>query len=206
MLLEGEGLSKDQAAAYDWFVRAAQREDAEAQNMVGRCLENGWGVVADASQAAAWFSRAADKGHAWARYNLGHLYLDGVGVAQDLDIAFTLYRRAAEAGHVRAMNLLARCYEQGWGVVADAAQAQAWYRRSAEGGYFRGQYNFATLLIGDEQIDEAIVWLERALNGAPQSSRLVMARQSAKNLNPKVRSIARHLLAQIDPKAQGAVL
>ncbi|HVW69182.1 MAG TPA: tetratricopeptide repeat protein, partial [Steroidobacteraceae bacterium] len=42
MLLEGHGVDRDEAAALRWFLRAADRKDAEAMNMVGRCYENGW--------------------------------------------------------------------------------------------------------------------------------------------------------------------
>jgi TPR repeat protein len=189
MLLEGQGLPQDRAAACTWFLRAAEAGDADGQNMAGRCFENGWGVRQDPAQAAAWFTRAAEKGHAWARYNLGHLYLDGLGVAQDRDRAFVLYRQAAEAGHVRAMNLLGRCFEEGWGADADPDQARLWYRRSAEGGYFRGQYNFATLLVRDSRLAEAVRWFEQALCGAPLQSRRIMARQLTESPLPQLQRL-----------------
>jgi TPR repeat protein len=188
MLLDGTGVPQDRAAAYRWFLRAGAGGDAEGQNMVGRCFENGWGVAADPAEAARWFAHAADQGHAWACYNLGHLYLDGLGVAQDRDRAFTLYRQAAETGHVRALNLLGRCFEEGWGVAVDADQAREAYRRSAEGGYFRGQYNFATLLVREGRIAQAVDWFEKALDGAVPASRAVMARRLAESGVPEIRA------------------
>ena len=67
--------------------------------------------------------------------------------------------------HERAMNLVGRCYEQGWGVARDAGAAADWYRRSAEGGYFRGQYNWATVLLRANRVEEAAIWFECAANG-----------------------------------------
>jgi TPR repeat protein len=165
MLLEGTGVPKDQRAALAWFQRAAARGDLDAMNMAGRCLDNGWGVAADLPAAAEQYRRAADAGHAWAQYNLGHLYLDGRGVAQDFAQAFAYYHRAARQQHARAMNLVGRCCEEGWGTVRDPASAAAWYRRSAEGGYFRGQYNWATLLLKESRVGEAVPWLECAAAG-----------------------------------------
>ncbi len=52
MLLEGSGVERDQGAAFNWFARAADRGDAEAMNMAGRCHENGWGVAVDLVKAA----------------------------------------------------------------------------------------------------------------------------------------------------------
>src|SRR5580698_10392374 len=40
MLLTGTGVPLDQEQARAWFERAALQGDAEALNMVGRCLEN----------------------------------------------------------------------------------------------------------------------------------------------------------------------
>src|SRR5579872_5317181 len=39
MLLAGAGVRRDEAAAWQWFARAAARRDPEALNMVGRCYE-----------------------------------------------------------------------------------------------------------------------------------------------------------------------
>jgi TPR repeat protein len=194
MLLEGAGIARNETAAYLWFLRAAQRDDAEAQNMVGRCFENGWGVAADSKAAARWFALAADQGHAWACYNLGHLHLDGLGVERDPDCAFRLYARAAQVGHVRAMSLLARCYEEGWGVEKDVVRARDWCRRAAEGGYFRGQYNWATLLLADGRLNEAASWFEKALAGATEPTRTLMARRLAESPDAALRAIGAGVL------------
>ena len=45
MLLEGTGVPKDPDQALKWFRRAASNQDADAFNMVGRCLDNGWGAA-----------------------------------------------------------------------------------------------------------------------------------------------------------------
>src|SRR5579862_7010805 len=37
MLIEGNGVERDERAAFMWFARAADHGDAEAMNMAGRC-------------------------------------------------------------------------------------------------------------------------------------------------------------------------
>jgi TPR repeat protein len=165
MLLEGTGIAKDCVAALQWFRRAASTGDIDAINMVGRCFDNGWGTPEDPIAAAREFIRAADAGHPWAQYNAGHVFLDGRGMEQDHARAFAYYSMAAAQKHERAMNLLGRCCEEGWGTPRDTAAAADWYRRSAEGGYFRGQFNWASVLLKDGHVDEAAVWLERAVVG-----------------------------------------
>jgi len=190
MLLSGEGMTKDDRAAFAWFARAAEAGDIEAHNMLGRCYEGGWGVARDFAKAAQHYAVAAEAGDAWAQYNLGHLYLDGNGVARDVDWAFVLYMRASEQGHIRAMNLLARCYEEGWGTPRDAHPARDWYRKSAEGGYFRGAYNYATMLAADGDIGEAARWFTIAIATAPEPTRTNMIAALAKHPNAKLRALA----------------
>ena len=43
LLLEGREVVRDEAQAFAWFSRAAETGDPEAENMLGRCLENGRG-------------------------------------------------------------------------------------------------------------------------------------------------------------------
>jgi TPR repeat protein len=195
MLLEGKGVAKDEKEALSWFQRASTTGNADALNMVGRCYENGWGVTADYTVAAEYYQRSAQAGHNWAQYNLGHCYLDGNGVVRDTYKAFVWYRKAADQGHVRAMNLLARCYEEGWGVAIDSEAARTWYRKSAEGGYFRGQYNWATLLANEGQLDSASEWfLLAARNGTPNVRRAV-ANTLLKSNHPQFQSLGLTILA-----------
>ena len=92
-------------------------------------------------------------------------------MARDAARAYAYYLRAAEQGHERAMNLAGRCCEEGWGTVRDAHAAAAWYRRSAQAGYFRGQYNWASTLLGQGRAAEAAEWFERAAAGGPAAMR-----------------------------------
>lgn len=176
MFLSGEGVAKNEYAAFACFRCAGETGDAEALNMLGRCHENGWGTSIDLPSAAECYRRAADRGLAWAQYNLGHMLLDGSGIARDRDAAFAWYGRAAGQGHARAMNLLARCYEEGWGCVRDRATAREWYRRSAQGGYFRGAFNYASILSAEGRTHDAAMWLAQALADAPEPTRGHMRR------------------------------
>lgn len=190
MLLEGEGVSKDERAAFACFLSAAEDGDVDAQNMLGRSYEHGWGTEPSTSRAAHWYAQAAKSGHAWAQYNYGHLLLDGVGVARDHDAAFAWYMRSASQGHVRAMNLVARCFEKGWGVECNVKAARNWYRKSAEGGYFRGAFNYASLLADEGCITGAALWFVRAANGATAESRKNILAALIRRPEPALRRVA----------------
>ncbi len=165
ILLEGQGIAQDQPLAVSWFDIAARRGHVMARNMLGRCHEHGWGCAADASLAARHYRLAAAAGLDWAMYNYANLLATGRGVVEDQLQALSLYRRAAEMGHAKSMNLLGRYMEEGRVCPADPAAARDWYRRSAEGGDFRGQFSFAAVLTDEGKIEDALVWLRKALAG-----------------------------------------
>lgn len=169
MLLDGDGVEKDEAAALGWFERAARAGHLDAANMVGRCHDLGWGTPVDKARAAAWYRRAADRGLVWAIYNLATLLALGDGVTQDRAEALTLFRAAAAAGNAKAINFIGSFHEDGWEVERDIAKAAEYYAAAAAGGDFRGAFNHARMraAAGDEAA--ALLWIRRAhADGTPR--------------------------------------
>ena len=68
---------------HDWYRKAADQGDANAQTNLGYLYANGQGVAQDFAQAMTWYRKAADQGNAIAQNNIGDLYANGQGVAQD---------------------------------------------------------------------------------------------------------------------------
>jgi len=62
MLLTGETIARDQRAAFACFLNAADDGNAEAQNLLGRCFENGWGTPVDRNAARNCYKLAAENG------------------------------------------------------------------------------------------------------------------------------------------------
>jgi TPR repeat protein len=190
ILLDGQGIAQDQPLALRWFGIAAGRGHLMARNMLGRCHEHGWGCAADPAIAAQHYRIAANVGLDWAMYNLANLLATGRGVTVDHLQALALYRRAAELGHAKSMNLLGRYLEEGQVCPADPIAAREWYRRSAEGGDFRGQFSFAAVLADEERVDEAVLWLQKALAGGNLNFLRTSAKSLLKAQHPKVREMA----------------
>ena len=189
MLLEGNGVERDERAAFTWFERAADGGDAEAMNMAGRCYENGWGVPVDLRKAAECYRSSGEAGHDWGEYNFGNLLFDGRGVPQDRTEALQWYLRAAQRGHGRAMNLAGRCFEEGWGCTRAPAEAAEWYRRSAESGYFRAQFNYGVLLAQLGEGVAAAEWFSRALAAGDAGIRRAILGVLAKTRDPALAAL-----------------
>ncbi|KJZ65121.1 tetratricopeptide repeat protein [Pseudomonas fluorescens] len=190
ILLDGQGIEQDQPLAVRWFEIAAQGGHLMARNMLGRCHEHGWGCVADAAVAVVHYRQAADAGLDWAMYNYANLLATGRGVIEDQLQALNLYRQAAELGHAKSMNLLGRYLEDGRECPADPQAARDWYRRSALGGDFRGQFSYAAVLADEGKIDEALVWLRKALDGGNLNFLRVASKALLSATDPRIRAFA----------------
>ncbi|MBS0284873.1 MAG: sel1 repeat family protein [Proteobacteria bacterium] len=162
LLLDGNGVARDERAAFRWFERAARQHHAMALNMVGRCYDLGWGVAVDKTRAAECFRVAAARGLPEAQYNYGTALALGVGVAEDKAAALALFEQAAAAGYAKAVNHVGSFAEDGWVGARDMAKAADCYARAAEGGDFRGCFNHARLLGVAGDVEEALPWLRRA--------------------------------------------
>ena len=82
----GEGVEKDEKQAANWLTKAAEQENANAQNNLGVCYQKGLGVKVNMKLAVEWYTKAAEQGNGDAQNNLGNLrrwYDIGKGVEKD---------------------------------------------------------------------------------------------------------------------------
>jgi TPR repeat protein len=69
----GKGVPKDDSRARYWYLQAANKGNAEAQNNLGVMFRNGDGVSTDYSRAYIWFNLAASQGNETGIENLAIL-------------------------------------------------------------------------------------------------------------------------------------
>ena len=162
------------AEAAEWYRKAAEQGDADAQLMLGVMYELGQGVPQDYAQAAEWYRRAAEQGSATAQIPLGHMYRHGRGVPQDYAKAVEWYRKAAEQGNAIAQAILARMYEHGQGVPLDYAEAFEWWRKAAQDGGVWAQSNLGRMYEHGQGVPQdyakALEWYHKAAEqGSPDA-------------------------------------
>jgi TPR repeat protein len=190
MLLEGRGVTRDEAAALGWFRLAARAGDRMAINLIGRCYEKGWGTAPDAVIAAQWYKAAAETGLDWGMYNYGGALGLGSGVARDEAAAFGWFQRAAALGHAKSINVIGAFHEEGRLIPHDLGKAAECYRHAAEGGDFRGQFNHARLLADAGRIDEAVDWIKTANRTCTDAFRAVMHGWLRDRADPRLSGLA----------------
>lgn len=69
----GDGVTKDDAKAAEWYQKAAEQGSDFAQYTLGAMYEKGEGVPKDAAKAQEWWKKAAAQGHGAAKEALKHL-------------------------------------------------------------------------------------------------------------------------------------
>ena len=103
MYLEGIGVEKSRANAYQWYRRPAIAGDFESQFLIAKLYaEDG-----DIENSTKWYQSSASLGYAPAQYRLGCYYESGHGVARDIDRSLGLFEAAAEQGHLYAKKAYA---------------------------------------------------------------------------------------------------
>ncbi len=153
MLRDGEEVPPDEAAAANWFLRAARHGLTAAVIDLGLMHFEGRGVARDESRAYAWFSLAFDGIRRTefteddivakrvspdevtrAQMAVAAMCRSGALVGKSKRDAAAWYERAAKRGAPEAQLELATMYLEGDGVPRDDARAFAWSTVSAGQG------------------------------------------------------------------------
>ena len=92
--------------ALEWYRRAADKEQAEAQAKLAQYALTGELSERDPFQAARYAKAAAEKDHPEALKIMGDLYRYGLGIKADNHIAHDYYHRAATLGSASAAQKL----------------------------------------------------------------------------------------------------
>ncbi|MBC9786430.1 toll/interleukin-1 receptor domain-containing protein [Heliobacterium chlorum] len=166
MYANGIGVVKNEIKAVEWYRKAAEQGNAEAQSNLGFMYASGRGVAKDDAKAVEWLLKAAEQGVAAAQYNLGMMYEDGISVSKDAFQAVEWYRKAAQQGHVQALYSLGRMYESGKGVAQDQVQAVKLLSKAAERGDVYAQFSLGGHYYSGKGIDKdkakAFGWYSKA--------------------------------------------
>lgn len=162
----GRGRARDEAQAAQWYEKAAQGGDAQAENQIGYCYQLGIGVPVDLARALHWYQLAAASGLPAAKVNLGVAFLRGFGVRADPAFAAQLFREAAAGRDGRGASYLGDLYFLGNGVPQSMAEAERWYQTSAKLHDPVGFFDLGLLYSGSgshaRNLPKAEAWLRQS--------------------------------------------
>ena len=144
---DDEKRTRNPYKAFEWYYKAAELGDKEAQVKVGDMYYDGRGVIQNISKAAEWYQKVAEIPIArdysdfetisnlreciTAHVKLGNMYLKGEGVFKDYNKAFSLFNKAAELDEddSTVKVIIANMYHYGWGVTQNYEKAYELYKK-----------------------------------------------------------------------------
>lgn len=132
--LLGDEVDASDIEAVRWLIRAAYRNEAEAQYWLATLYAQGRGVPKDAFQAIHWYEAAAKQGYVRAMHNLAVAHYEGWDREKNLPEAVKWFQEASEHGNTDSAFNLAVLYELGTGVPQDTVKAFTWYSIAAAAG------------------------------------------------------------------------
>ncbi|KAG0234201.1 hypothetical protein BGW42_006839 [Actinomortierella wolfii] len=160
------GILQDYTKAFEWYFRAAEQGQTQAQNNLGWMYQDGKGVAQDDTKAVEWYRLAAEQGDAKAQGNLALMYEIGRGVHKDDLKAVEWYRLAAEQGNSTAQTNLGWMYQSGRGIAPDDLKAAVWYRKAADQGNPVAQANLGWMYLNGKGLPQsdakAFTWFSEA--------------------------------------------
>jgi Sel1 repeat/U-box domain len=110
--MNGEGVTKNDKIAVQWYRFAADGGHAAAQCNLGSMYHKGNGVTKNYGTAVEWYRCSAEQGSATAQYNLGVLYEHGCGVEKSRETARKWYQHSADQGHQLGKSALDKLKEK----------------------------------------------------------------------------------------------
>ena len=126
-------MPKPPAAHIDWYKKAAEAENPEAQYALGELYLKGDGLPRSFPAAAQMFRRAAEKGNlARAQYALGLLFQRGLGVPKNEVEAVLWWQKAADQNFSPAITYVGIALLEGKGIAKDEEAARKMLERAAE--------------------------------------------------------------------------
>ncbi len=116
----GNGVARDYKLAAEWYRKAADKGDTNAElHLAALYRDGGQGFARDMAQAAAWYQKAAEQGDVGAQGTLGTLYSVGQGVAQSYVEAYYWLDLAASVKGPKQAQYAANRQMMGIHITAD---------------------------------------------------------------------------------------
>jgi len=148
-----------------------EKNDPNAQFLMGMLYDAGNGVPQDQTIAASWYRKAAEQNHPIAQLFLGILYYSGNGVERDYKKAAHWLQAPANNGNDQAQFYLGSMYAEGNGVNKDDSKAMEWFTKASAQKNTRAMGMLATLLFSrnrnEQDLIDAYVWSHLAAEYDP---------------------------------------
>ncbi|MGB0684396.1 MAG: tetratricopeptide repeat protein [Magnetovibrionaceae bacterium] len=154
-------IAQDINRAAEWFLRAAELGNAQAQNQIGNMYLSGQGVEQDTTRAAKWHEAAAKQGIIDSKVKFGRMLIDGNGIEQDAKKGIEIMAEGVSATMDTDLEReIAQAYLEGRGVEQDIPMAVEWLEKLGRKGDSWAQFQLAKLFYNGTGIKQNMVAAE----------------------------------------------
>lgn len=166
-LLRGEaGYEANAEEAVGWLAKSAEQGYDSAQFSLAWCFEYGLGTAVDLAKAAHWYQKASKQGNTQATERLRAI-ADQLGQpAVPVAAAGAILEKETESNDPETLYSIACKIRDSGKRGDDKAKAKAMFKRAAVFGHDLAQLAYISLCLtdpeGTDEIDDAIIWLEKA--------------------------------------------
>jgi len=134
-----------------------EKNDPNAQFLIGMLYEAGNGVPQAQAIAASWYRKATEQHHLIAQPFVGVLYYFGTGVKRDYKKGALWLQAPADNGNHQAQFYLGSMYAEGNGVNKDDSKAIAWLTQAFTQKNTSTMGMLATLLFSRKQTEQDLI-------------------------------------------------
>lgn len=163
---KGDGILQNHKEAYEWLMKAANQDNAEAIYYIGMIYL--WGKAGQKRsnpKALRWFLKSAEMGYHVAQYQVGALYESGRGKRANMVEAGNWYLKAANNGNADAQYIMGNLFSNG-SLDPDYQYAETLLLSAAEQNHTGAQRLLADLYAEGEgfhrNLKESYKWTKRA--------------------------------------------
>ncbi|KAM1238768.1 hypothetical protein TB2_039416 [Malus domestica] len=140
------GLRRDHAKALSWFLKALEKGEPRAMELLGEIYARGAGVERNYTKALEWLTLAAKQDHFSAYNGMGYLYVKGYGVEKkNYTKAKEYFEKAADNQDSGGHYNLGVMYLKGIGVKRDVKLACQYFIYAANAGQPKAFYQLGKM-------------------------------------------------------------
>ena len=181
ILLQNLGcLEDDESKAFEWFMKAAEKDDSVAQKNVARYYRYGIATDKDEQKALDYYIKSANQGYMDSILELASLYRNGYCTEKNIEESIKWYEKAVEKGNKDAMLDLASLYID---ELDDSEKGIQMYKQAAEKGVERAILKLGEIYedgIGVEvNTHKAIFWYRKAAANGNEEAKESLKRLKA---------------------------
>jgi len=154
--LEGLGVPQFEEAAFYWYLKSADHDNAIACYVLGNVFQYFQSIDIPIDQKHTWMEKACELGYPAAMGELGSMLIKGLDIEQEIPRGLELLKCGADEGEPNSLLMLGSMYAEGKYLPQNIKLAADFFMRSARKNVPHGHFRYARVLHVGEGVAQDI--------------------------------------------------